>query len=85
MRKDSTPWTDETLMPWGEHEGTRLADIPASYLAWFMDQDWARDWPQLHNYCQLNETRIEAEIKENRPDEDEDGEFTTYQDFLNQR
>lgn len=31
-------FTDEDLMPFGKHRGKRMADVPASYLAWLKDQ-----------------------------------------------
>ena len=32
MPLDKLPWTNETIMPWGEHKGTKLDDVPADYL-----------------------------------------------------
>lgn len=28
------PFTDETLMPFGKHQGTKLANVPDEYLIW---------------------------------------------------
>lgn len=30
-------FTDETLMPFGEHKGTPLAKVPDHWLLWFQD------------------------------------------------
>lgn len=31
--------TDEDIMPFGKHKGKRMADVPASYLAWLRGQN----------------------------------------------
>jgi uncharacterized protein (DUF3820 family) len=31
--------TDQSLMPWGKHQGEKMANIPASYLLWLLDND----------------------------------------------
>lgn len=31
--------TDESKMPYGNHEGTRMIDVPASYLIWLHENN----------------------------------------------
>jgi uncharacterized protein (DUF3820 family) len=33
----ATKYTDETPMPWGKYKGHALANIPASYFAWWFN------------------------------------------------
>lgn len=33
-----THFTDETRMPFGKYKGTKLANVPASYLLWLYEQ-----------------------------------------------
>jgi uncharacterized protein (DUF3820 family) len=30
---------DTDLMPWGKYKGTRMIDIPATYLLWLLEND----------------------------------------------
>ncbi len=62
---DKTPWTDSTLMPWGEHKGTSLGDVPASYKAWLLSQKhWIQDWPGLASYLRKHHDVIMEEAEE---------------------
>ncbi len=80
MVVDRTPWTDETVMPWGAHEGTKLADVPLTYLAELLNQPWIGSWPGLHVYL------IRRRDDLDKLDVEESGsplpEFNTYEDFL---
>lgn len=31
--------TDESLMPWGQYEGEKMANVPAKYLLWLYEND----------------------------------------------
>lgn len=44
--------TDESIMPWGIHKGTKMANVPASYLLYMYD----------NNKCDLP---VKEYIKEN--------------------
>ncbi len=82
MPLDRTPWTSETVMPWGEHEGTALDDVPPRYLMWLLEQRWIPDYPGLHAYLKANESIIHDQVGEL---EDEQGDvqgFATYEDYL---
>lgn len=31
--------TDNDLMPWGKHQGEKMANVPAPYLLWLLDNN----------------------------------------------
>lgn len=80
MPLDRTPWTDDTIMPWGPHRGTRLGDVPPEYLLELWETSWIRDgsWPGLLAYLRENEDTLE----EQRRDRDRMlGEIDSYDDY----
>lgn len=82
MPTDRTPWTDETIMPWGKHAGEMLARVPASYLDWLRDQPWIMTWFGLNAYLLANKTRIDKELEEEEPARgDADDGFDSYEDY----
>lgn len=30
---------DQSIMPWGQYKGEKMANIPASYLLWLLDNN----------------------------------------------
>lgn len=49
------PLTEDDPMPFGKHRGRPLCCVPASYLLWFFEQDWApKDYPALFDYVEDN-------------------------------
>lgn len=54
-------YTYETLMPWGEHKGKALVNVPASYLLFLFDQPWLRG--PLKDYIKENFQSLKQEIK----------------------
>lgn len=56
-------YTDETLMPFGKHKGTKLANVPASYLLWWNDNCKRDDWRDLQAYIKENQQVLEKEAK----------------------
>ena len=69
-------------MPWGQHKGKTMADVPADYLDWLRDQDWLSTWPGLHGYIANNMSRIDKELEENAPAKPEgDDGFDDYEDY----
>lgn len=52
-------------MPWGEHKGVRMTDVPADYRLWLFRQAWIRDWPDIHTYLVANQAAFELEDQEN--------------------
>lgn len=55
---------DNSIMPFGMHKGKQLCNVPASYLLWLLDQQWARsDWPLLIEYIRDNKSVLEYEVE----------------------
>lgn len=67
-------------MPWGEHQGTPMVDVPPSYLLWLFRQTWVRDWPDIHDYLVENQDAIMLEDTEEA--DEPHGEFTSYEDYM---
>jgi len=60
-----TPLTDDDTMPFGKHKGTKMRDVPASYLDWLLGKDWLHEeWPALEAYILEHESVIAAELEE---------------------
>lgn len=53
---------DNTLMPFGKYKGDKLANVPASYLLFLLDQEWFKDGP-LKTYIEKNKSTLTAEVK----------------------
>lgn len=56
--------TDESMMRFGKHKGTKMADVPADYLDWLADQDWLAKWPEVEAYIADNRDVITQELRE---------------------
>lgn len=50
--------TDESLMYFGQHKGSKLANCPDSYLKWLLSQDWIKSHPALYAYLLENENLL---------------------------
>lgn len=74
------PYTDVTLMPWGEHMGVAIGDVDSSYLLWLFRQPWIREWPDLHDYLVANQTAFLQESEEE--EQESQGEFTSFEDYM---
>ena len=59
-------YTDETPMPWGEHKGTPIGEVPGDYLLWLFRQKWIKDWPDVHAYLVENQAALLQEDEEDR-------------------
>lgn len=81
MAKKDAKWTDDTLMPWGKHKDTRLADIDAEWLVWLSRQDWIKKFHGLKLYLDDCKAVLEAEIEEHRDEQTGEGS-TSYDDYL---
>jgi|ERR1041385_3931961 uncharacterized protein (DUF3820 family) len=58
------PLTDTDPMPFGSHEGTRMARVPSSYLDWLSGQAWlAEKFPQVADYIQRNRKGIDEDLR----------------------
>ena len=55
-------YTDKTLMPFGEHKGKALANVPASYLLWCLDEIKNLS-PPLKVYIEENKDGLTKEAK----------------------
>lgn len=77
MPLDKTPWTDDTVLPWGKHQGVKLSEVPPTYLLWLYEQPWIREWPGLYSYLKRHE---DVFIQE-RNESEEGGHYTSYEDF----
>lgn len=74
--------TDDSLMEWGEHKGTRMEDVPAEHLLWLFRQPWIREWPDLHAYLVENQAALLQELGEDQPDHQHGEGFTSLEDYL---
>jgi hypothetical protein len=57
--------TDESLMPYGTHKGTAMANVPAAYLIWMYDNN--KLIPPLKRYVKDNMEVLRQELKNNKP------------------
>ncbi len=55
-------YTDKTLMPFGEHKGIALANVPARYLLWCL-RELPNLSPPLKAYIEENKDLLEKEAK----------------------
>lgn len=79
MPIDKTPWTDDTVMPWGAHKGTKLADVPEGYLLWLLEQSWLKEaWPGLYTYVHSREDDLRSDVQQR---DEEVGGYTSYEEF----
>lgn len=55
--------TDDSIMPWGIHKGTKMANVPASYLLYMYDNNKC-DLP-VKKYIEENIEVLKQESKNN--------------------
>lgn len=53
--------TDQSLMPFGQHKGEKLANVPAQYLLYIFENFKLYD--NLKAYIKKNKDVLEAEVK----------------------
>jgi hypothetical protein len=83
-RINKTPWTDKTIMPWGQYKGESMENVPADYLDWLRQQDWLPKWPGLDAYIKANKDVIDQQLAEDeasRGSIDGGDEFEGYEDY----
>ncbi len=51
-------------MPWGDHKGTLMGQVPGEYLLWLFQQKWIKEWPALHTYLVDNQNAFIMETEE---------------------
>lgn len=49
------PFDDNTLMYFGEHKDTKLANLSDHYCRWLLKQDWIKEHKELYAYLLDNE------------------------------
>lgn len=54
------PLTDNDLMPYGQHRGKKLANVPSDYLLWAYDQPWCKG--ALRAYIQDNMDVLKSDV-----------------------
>jgi hypothetical protein len=84
MPIDKTPWTDDTVMPWGPHKGTKLAKLPDEHVIWLSEQRWIRDWPGLLTWLRTApvQQRISAHREKRAADPTVPDAYRTFDDYL---
>lgn len=83
MPIDKTPWTDDTVMPWGEHKGTAMRDVPSEHLLWLFSQDWTETaYPGLHTYLVGRSDELIAKRNEIDPTSPLPEDSTSFDDYL---
>ena len=55
MNKPELILTDDSLMYFGIHKGTKLANLPDVYCRFLLSQDWIKSHEGLYNYLLENE------------------------------
>lgn len=63
---------DESKMPFGQHKGVEMKDVPADYLLWLWNSGyWAKTDTELHRYMKENMNALEMDapdtIVDHRP------------------
>ena len=54
---------DSDRMPFGQHKGKRLDEVPAKYLDWLSGEDWLdKTWPALAAYIRIHRKQIDWEL-----------------------
>lgn len=82
MPLDKTPWTDETIIEWGDHKGKAMKDVPATYKAWLLEQKhWIADWPGLNYYLRKNQHTIIAEAEKSLEAQGNKEGYDSYEDY----
>lgn len=74
--------THDSLMPWGEHKGRMLKDVPVEYLAWLSKQSWITSWPALNAYLKSRASELEGQhVNDSSVKEG----FDSYEDYRHYR
>lgn len=55
--------TDNSPMPFGEHKGKAMVEVPASYLMFISIQAWITKWPEVHGYIKDNMDVLKSQTK----------------------
>lgn len=52
---------DNSIMPFGQHKGEKLANVPAGYLIWLYDNK--KLFGELKKYCEENNEVLKIQKK----------------------
>lgn len=76
MISHGVPLTDDSLMPFGKHRGTKMEAVPASYLLWLVEEmrrhrlptnpKHEADQNDVVAYVNANRNVLEKEAEEQR-------------------
>lgn len=58
----NNPLTDNDLMPFGQHAGKKMANVPAHYLIYIYDKGWCERYPSVKQYISNNLDELKKEI-----------------------
>jgi uncharacterized protein (DUF3820 family) len=61
QKMDTAKFDDKSPMPYGIHKGEKMANVPAAYLLWLLDNN--RCSGEVKNYIQKNKNVLQAEVK----------------------
>lgn len=60
---NSNNLTDLDPMPFGEHKGKPMMNVPSSYLDWLRGQKWIDKHPQVRDYIDRSWKAIQQDLK----------------------
>jgi len=52
---------DNSIMPFGKHQGEKLANVPAKYLLWLLKEN--KCYGELKKYIEENEDVLKQEVE----------------------
>lgn len=55
--------TDNDFMPFGKHKDTRMIDVPAGYLLWYLENGSEGN---VMDYVKENKEALEQEVKQSK-------------------
>ena len=58
--------SDESIMPWGKHQGKQMADVPAEYLIWLYDNQKCSGKVKIYIVQNLDVIRNQAKANERK-------------------
>lgn len=54
--------TDNSIMPFGKHQGEKLANVPAKYLLWLYKEN--KCYGELKKYIEENMDVLKSEVEQ---------------------
>jgi hypothetical protein len=72
-------------MPWGQHRGVPLKDVPLTYLLWLRSQTWIKDYPAMWAYLGTRKAELDAVQAAESPVANAAATFSSYEDYLTMR